>query len=155
MTQKTVRVDEVEFFGPFAEIAASMSEEEWAYSSFTGKIADEISEYMGKKGITKAQLADRMGKSRPYITKVLRGDANMTFKTFISLLHHLGAKANVHISNKNDGLQWMAVANKRRKSQEEKRTSYSGSLRDENFVSVSNQREYWACPQGAPAVAAA
>jgi transcriptional regulator with XRE-family HTH domain len=155
MKQKTFRIDQTEFFGPFAKIAASMSEEEWAYSSFASKIADEISEYMEKKGITKAQLADRMGKSRPYITKVLRGDANMTLKTFTSLLHHLGAKGDVHISNKNDGLQWMAVVCKRRKSQQEKRASYSGSLRDSDFVSVSEQRVFCECSQGTSAVTAA
>lgn len=139
--KKSVRIGEAEFFGPFADIASSISEEEWAYSSFAGNVADEIAEYMEKRGISKAELAKRMDKSRPYVTKVLRGDANMTFRTFTSLLHHLEAKVDVHISNRDDGLQWMAVATNRHRSNDVdvERVKYS-SPQNKEFVSVSSAR---------------
>ena len=41
-----------------------------------------------------------MNKSRPFVTKVLKGMLIFTMKTFISLLHHLEAKPMVKIIQK-------------------------------------------------------
>ena len=46
---------------------------------------------MGEQGITKAELARRVGKSRAYVTQTLTGDRNMTLGTLASFADALDA----------------------------------------------------------------
>lgn len=44
-----------------------------------------ICEIMENKGISRADLARRLGKSRAWVTKLLRGDRNLTLKTIVDV----------------------------------------------------------------------
>lgn len=44
-----------------------------------------LCETMEKKGISRAQLARRLGKSKAYITQILRGNQNMTLRTLADI----------------------------------------------------------------------
>jgi transcriptional regulator with XRE-family HTH domain len=48
---------------------------------------------MDGQGVTKAELARRVGKSRAYVTQSLSGDRNMTLSTFAGFADALGADA--------------------------------------------------------------
>jgi len=50
---------------------------------------------MGKMEITRAQLANSLGKSKAFVTKLLKGDANMTIKTMVTVAQALGC--NLHL----------------------------------------------------------
>jgi transcriptional regulator with XRE-family HTH domain len=52
---------------------------------FTERIISE----MDNKSISKSQLADSLGKTKPFITKLLKGNANMTLKTIVSIANAL------------------------------------------------------------------
>ncbi len=99
-------VNGVTFYGKLAEVAATISEEEWAYYRLADNISDQIAEYMTCVGVSKAELANRMGTSRAFVTKVLSGDANMTLKTFAKILFHLGAKSEVKVIDKRAQVTW-------------------------------------------------
>lgn len=45
------------------------------------EVTELIAEAMQDKGVTKAELAKRLGKSRSFVTQLLDGTANMTLKT--------------------------------------------------------------------------
>ena len=60
-------------------------------------LTEKICEIMEAKGISRADLARRLGKSRAWVTKVLRGDGNLTLKTVIDILWELGYKASIAI----------------------------------------------------------
>jgi transcriptional regulator with XRE-family HTH domain len=47
---------------------------------------------MQKGGVTKAELARRLGRSRAYVTQLLRGPQNMTVRTFADVALALGAR---------------------------------------------------------------
>jgi hypothetical protein len=49
-----------------------------------------IFELMEKTGVTKAELARRVGRTRGYLTQVLDGNRNMTLRTLAELAHALG-----------------------------------------------------------------
>lgn len=49
------------------------------------EFTDELSIAMESKGLSKADLADRVGCSKAYITKVLRGTTNFTLETMAKL----------------------------------------------------------------------
>ena len=50
---------------------------------------------MDEKGVSKAELARRLGRSRPYVTKLLNGSTNMTIRTIADVLFHLGYRLEV------------------------------------------------------------
>lgn len=54
---------------------------EYAILEFTTR----LSQAMKQKGITKAELARRMETSQAYITKVFRGDTNLTIASMVKL----------------------------------------------------------------------
>src|SRR6516225_8163005 len=52
-----------------------------------------IQALMDSQGVTKAELARRIGKSRAYVTQSLGGDHNMTLSTFAGFADALNADA--------------------------------------------------------------
>jgi len=54
--------------------------------------AEEVSKYLEEEGITRAELARRMGTSPAWITKMLRTNWNMTMETMAKLAFALGMK---------------------------------------------------------------
>jgi transcriptional regulator with XRE-family HTH domain len=54
-----------------------------------------ISELMLAKGLTRAELAKRIGKTRGFVTQVLAGNRNMTLRTLADLAFALDARVKV------------------------------------------------------------
>lgn len=71
--------------------ARVLFEQEGAVLDFT----EQIVEAMEKKGMTKAQIAARLGTSRAHVTQILRGDNNFTFQTAVSLAVAVGMRFTV------------------------------------------------------------
>lgn len=53
------------------------------------EITEMICEVMDKKGISRADLAKRLGKSRSFVSHLLNGDRNMTLRTLSDILHSM------------------------------------------------------------------
>ncbi|MCC6483815.1 MAG: helix-turn-helix transcriptional regulator [Armatimonadetes bacterium] len=51
---------------------------------------ERICEIMEDSGTSRAELAERLGRSRPWVTKLLRGDQNMTIATMVGVMLALG-----------------------------------------------------------------
>ena len=54
-----------------------------------------ISELMLEKGLTRAELAKLIGKTRGFVSQVLAGNRNMTLRTLADLAYALDARVNV------------------------------------------------------------
>jgi transcriptional regulator with XRE-family HTH domain len=54
-----------------------------------------LTEIMGKKGITRAQLAQSLGKTKAYVTQVLRGNQNMTLRTLADLFNAMDHRVSL------------------------------------------------------------
>jgi len=106
---RTLKINGVTLYGDLADVAARISPEDWDYFRFADTISDLIAEYMDKHQVTKAGLAERLGTSRAFVSKVLAGNANMTLKTLSRILHHLDAKPEVKIVSKADKVQWLGI----------------------------------------------
>jgi transcriptional regulator with XRE-family HTH domain len=59
------------------------------------EITELICRLMEQQGITRADLAERLGKSRPYVTKMLRSGTNLTVKTISDIFFALGRSLRV------------------------------------------------------------
>ncbi len=71
------------------------------------EITEEIVRRMDELGITKSELARRIGSSPAYVTKILRGDTNFTFDTMVKLGTALDCEFRCHLQPKGRDGQWM------------------------------------------------
>jgi transcriptional regulator with XRE-family HTH domain len=60
-------------------------------------------------GLSKAALAQRLATSPAYVTKILRGDANLTIKTMVELAHAVDGTLHLHIAPRQANVRWFEV----------------------------------------------
>lgn len=60
-------------------------------------ITEEVCRAMEEKGIGRAELADKMGVSRAFISKLLNGTPNLTIKTLMKIAVVLDREMSVRI----------------------------------------------------------
>lgn len=61
------------------------------------EFADQVNRSMEEQGITRAELARRLGTTPAYVTQVLRGDVNFTLATLLKLANAVGADLELHL----------------------------------------------------------
>ncbi|HEY0101227.1 MAG TPA: helix-turn-helix transcriptional regulator [Pyrinomonadaceae bacterium] len=62
------------------------------------EISEQIYLTMEQQGVSKAELARRLGKSRAYITKVLQGSTNFTLESLIRVARALDCQLDLQFS---------------------------------------------------------
>lgn len=55
----------------------------------------QLHEQMQKQGISKTELASRIGASQPYITRILKGRDNLTIATMVKLTRAVGLRVQI------------------------------------------------------------
>ena len=68
---------------------------EFAKEELAFEATELIAELMEKKHVSKAELAQRIGKSKAYVTQVLSGSRNITMHTLAGLTFALGHKVRL------------------------------------------------------------
>ena len=71
--------------------------------------ACELNEILKRRGITKKELADRLGTSQAWISKVLRGDSNFSIETMCNLAEAIQQKVHIHMEDENFNVKWERV----------------------------------------------
>lgn len=61
------------------------------------ELTEEIAALMEKQGVTRSELARRLGTSPAYVTKILRGNANFTLTTMVKLARALGTDLQIKL----------------------------------------------------------
>lgn len=69
----------------------------------------EFTRLMKEKGVNKAEMANRLNTSPAYITKLLRGDANLTIESMVKAVRALNCDFHTHISHPNASVRWFDV----------------------------------------------
>ncbi len=64
---------------------------------------------MEQAGVTRAELARRLGTSAAAVTVALRGDANLTIDRMVRMAHALDATVHVHLAAKTCRVKWYEV----------------------------------------------
>lgn len=70
---------------------------------------EDICRLMDEQGVSRAELARRLGTSRAYITKLLGGNANFTLETMTKVAMALGAAIHVHVAPQDASVRWKDV----------------------------------------------
>ena len=63
---------------------------EFQKERFVTEVGELISRLMREKKVTRVELANRLGTSRPFVTKLLRTGSNMTARTLADVFFRLG-----------------------------------------------------------------
>lgn len=61
------------------------------------EFALELKRVMDRLEVSNSEMADRLGVSRPMVTKLLRGDANLTIETMVKLCRRLEGNLYIRI----------------------------------------------------------
>ena len=83
-----------ELFTDFKDDPAYITEH--SILDFTEKLELKMKELK----VTRAELARRLGVSKPFVTKLFNGNPNMTIKTMVSILHALDCRLYLDMYHK-------------------------------------------------------
>jgi len=70
------------------------------------EFTEDLCRLMEEKGLSRADLAKKIGTSRAYVTKLLGGNANFTLATMAKLAFALDGAIHVHIADKHAVTRW-------------------------------------------------
>lgn len=60
-------------------------------------------------GLSYADLAKRLGTSPAYISKVFRGDTNLTIESMVKLVRAVGGKLHIEIASQDHSARWVRI----------------------------------------------
>lgn len=66
--------------------------------AFVTQVINEINWHMRERGLTRAELAERMGVSPGRVSQILGGGENLTSRTLVALSTALDARFNIELS---------------------------------------------------------
>lgn len=84
------------------------------------EFTEDVCRLMDEQGVSRAELARRLGTSRAYFTKLLGGDANFTLETMTKVAMALGAAVHVHVAPQDAIVRWKEVSAAERAARREK-----------------------------------
>ncbi|OWO82458.1 hypothetical protein B5C26_08690 [Photorhabdus luminescens] len=70
----------------------------FAQEELVFNVTEDVLLAMEDKSIKKSELADKLGKTKSYVSQVLSGSRNMTLRTLSDICFVLGAKPNITIT---------------------------------------------------------
>lgn len=103
------------------------SVEYWAEGSVMD-FTEELSRIMTEKAISRSELANRIGSSKSYITKVFSGQANFTVETMTKLSLAVDHVVRVHVAPKDARTRWVDVS---------KSDSFSFVSSEDNVINIA------------------
>jgi transcriptional regulator with XRE-family HTH domain len=84
---------------------AETSSEYWRASA-TIDFAEDLFRLMDEAGVSRAELARRLGTSPAYVTQVLRADGNFTLETMTRFATALGHQVRIHLAPMKSVTTW-------------------------------------------------
>ncbi|HEX3128428.1 MAG TPA: helix-turn-helix transcriptional regulator [Thermoanaerobaculia bacterium] len=67
------------------------------------KFTIRLHQRMKEQGISKTELARRLGVSQPYITRILKGSDNLTVGTMVKLARAVGVSLEISLQESDTG----------------------------------------------------
>jgi transcriptional regulator with XRE-family HTH domain len=75
---------------------AAEQDEFWTATAIM-ELTEELSRWMEQNGVSRSDLAAKIGVSAPYVTKILKGNVNFTIGTMVKLARAVGADLDLHL----------------------------------------------------------
>ncbi len=68
---------------------------------------EELCREMESQGVSRAELARRIGSSPAYVTKILRGNSNFTLSSMVRISRALDREVRIHLAPKGAMTRWI------------------------------------------------
>jgi transcriptional regulator with XRE-family HTH domain len=81
--------------------AAQAHDEYWTERASL-RFTEELTRWMEQQGLSRTDLAERIGSSQAYITKILKGNVNFTLASMVKLTRALGADLRIELTSAGD-----------------------------------------------------
>jgi len=62
-----------------------------------------------RSGMSNTELAAKLNVKPPYISKVMRGDENLTIESMVKLVRAAGGRLHLQVADQADGIRWFSV----------------------------------------------
>jgi len=76
------------------------------------EVTEAIWEAMEKEGISKTELANRMGSTKGFVSQVLSGSRNMTLRTLSDICFALEKRPTIAVKGESHDGEWQTLAGK-------------------------------------------
>lgn len=134
--------DGIVYYGAAAEAISNTSDSELAYYDLIQDLTSQIYSFMDKQNITKSELANILGQSRPSITQALAGETNFTIKTLAKYLTALNANIVFKITHKDELNIWTYLSSSFEEKRKPKITSWNQHVMQfQNIVRPASQAD--------------
>ncbi len=68
-----------------------------------------LARQLERAGLSKAEFAKRFGVSKPLVTRILRGDSNLTIETMVRAALAAGARLHLHVAPAEQEVRWFQL----------------------------------------------
>lgn len=90
-------------YNSFADLWANFEEDlEYLTEKNILEFTLQLYQFMDKRDVSKKELAELIGSSQAYITKVFKGNANFTIASMTKLVSALGGKLTIHVTGQEE-----------------------------------------------------
>lgn len=103
-----------------------------------------LSRVLRSNQLSKAELAARLNVSKPLVSRMLRGDANLTIETMVKAAKAAGGKLHLHVSIGDQAIGWLDVigrAPSHRRGVAQSRLLNSGISNNHQWNPAANDNE--------------
>lgn len=70
---------------------------------------EELHRMAESEGVSRSELARRLGTSPAYITKIFRGDGNFTVESMVRLARAVGGRLHLHLAPEEHEVRWFDI----------------------------------------------
>ncbi|MBX9658875.1 MAG: helix-turn-helix domain-containing protein [Nitrospiraceae bacterium] len=82
------------------KLEAARNTFEYRLEKILFEVAEQVCKLIESQGMTRSELAKRLGVTPAYITKILNGNPNLTIKSLLMLSEALGQTLDIHFEPK-------------------------------------------------------
>jgi transcriptional regulator with XRE-family HTH domain len=72
-------------------------------------VAERIWAAMASANVTKSEIAERLGKSKAFISQMLNGSRNMTLRSLADIAHSIGFRVSVSLERQDVSATWQPL----------------------------------------------
>ena len=103
------------------------------------EFTEDMVNRMEEQGVSRSELARRIGVSPAYITKILRGSTNFTLDTMVKVARALDCELRCHLQPDGAETRWFDVLD--RMSQDKKKSNISQRVLSDKFTVQVHREE--------------
>lgn len=116
---------------------------EYKLASLELEVTERILEIMEEKGISRSELAERLGVSKAAISKLLNNGSNMTLKRLLTIAEALGHEVRVDLRSVEHRIEENVIQyDARRKHRQPEHLQFEGLIIADDYLPPDNEVRY-------------